>query len=784
MGFFREGWRELGRKWERNNLRGQLRRQEAERRQALARLGQRAWQDKVDLAGFPELSAQLAELEARAGELSTASKNLDAERAGLEEKRRAEAARLDAERRAVEEKKRPVDAALAAARQRQAEQNRSVERLEARFAALPKELIALEQQVVALSAGTAADRDAKLAAAAAKRQELEGEKARLGSEVPAARAALPGLLAEVNRLDAESQRYAAELARIENERRAALSALDAELNRVRGQLSTTARESGAVETQRGERFAELGLGLYGRKVAHPALADGQKEIGAIDEGRAGTQAALQASLARTQAMPPGTMLKFAAVVVLAPLLLVGLGAGGYLGWQWWQERQPAEEVELNPYLFHPLSEHPAYMLANQLADAPSKEDAAELLLGAFRAIGLGVYTGDGEKILGGSERSEKDFFLYDFQWRILARGVYHRNVVSVADYSRALGAGLVELDDPEQMIPFFTQAVHQRYQAAVENPNDPTSFLILFVDGLARRQLQPYSLDELESRSAEELDLDPAQSFLLLLEFFHRPGAAPPAAPVSRWLPGASSVHAASPCDLIQGDGQSYWGRGTDVATEVGQELPGWAGKVGGIIGNATGVIGAAGDLLILYGMDIELQPAPRVMHLLHRFEEDPHYYFIQAIVTFDAEIVSDKVLKCGWLAGKKMPVKGPLKDVELTWDFRPVLPPRLEMHHDMLNELTGHLGLQTKTDENGLSEFLLMPKTCSYEEGKLRKQKYKAIVNARVITRDIPTPGFLGVGLILKLGPGAIEYFMRGRKGYCDFYAEWHEKKPEEPQY
>ena len=202
MGFFREGWRELGRKWERNKRRGQLRRQEAERRQALARLGQRAWQEKVDLSGFPELSAQLAQLEARAGELSVTSKSLDTERAGLEEKRRAEAARFDGERRAVEEKKRPVDNALGAARQRQADQERTVQRLEARFAALPKELIALEQQVVALSAGAAPDRDAKLAATSAKRQELEAEKARLGSEVPTARAALPGLLAEVNRLDA------------------------------------------------------------------------------------------------------------------------------------------------------------------------------------------------------------------------------------------------------------------------------------------------------------------------------------------------------------------------------------------------------------------------------------------------------------------------------------------------------------------------------------------------------------------------------------------------------
>lgn len=796
MGFFREGWRELGRKWARNTLRGQLRRQEAERRQALARLGQRAWQEKVDLSGFPELSAQLAQLEARAGELSAASKSLDTDRAGLEEKRRAEAARFDGERRAVEEKKRPVDTALAAARQRQTDQNRAVERLEARFAALPKELIALEQQIAALSAGTAADRDAKLAAASARRQELAAEKVRLETEAPTARAALPGLLAEVNRLDADSQRLGAELARIEAERKTALGALDAELTRVRTQLSATSRESGTVEKERGDRLAQLGLGLYESKVASPALAEGQKDVAALDQKRAATQAALQSSLAETQLMPPGTMLKFAAVLVLVPALLAGLGYGAYWGWERWQEGEHVVLEPVNPYLAHPLSEHPAYVLANHLVESQSKEEAANHLLGAFRALGLGVYTGDGTQILGGAERSEKDFFLYDFQWRILARGVHHRNMISLADYSRGLGAGLVELDDPAQMTPFLAEAVARRYQAAVQSPDDPTSFLILFVDGLARRQLRPYSLDEINSRSAEELDLDPAQAFLLLIDFFLRPPAAEPAPAARRWLPGLPSAHAASPCDLIQGDGQGTWGRGTDVATELAGQLPGMAGKIGGAIGNATGVIGAAGDLLTLYGIDIRVEAQPYYVHL--RNPDLPDFLAqILVIVTFDGEIVSDQVLKCGWLVGKKMPVKGPMKDVEVYWDFQPYLGPDFEAAADLMYwpgrpqeavcpilHVAG--GLRTKTNEAGMACFIFRPiRACrDHPRGKIiAGRQYMAIASTRVVSADMPTPGFLGVGLILKLGPGALEYLMRGRKGYARFWAEWHEK-PKEKQY
>src|SRR3989304_1125727 len=127
MGFFREGWRELGRKWERNKLRGQLRRQEAERRQALARLRPPAPQGEGGPSGLPAPPPPLAAppREPRASDPPAPSKSPDTERAGLEETRRAEAARFDGERRAVEEKKRPGDNALGAARQRQADQERT-----------------------------------------------------------------------------------------------------------------------------------------------------------------------------------------------------------------------------------------------------------------------------------------------------------------------------------------------------------------------------------------------------------------------------------------------------------------------------------------------------------------------------------------------------------------------------------------------------------------------------------------------------------------------------------
>ncbi len=791
-GFFRAGWRELGRKIERSKLRKRLAEENRQRDEALVRLGQLAWQGGIDLSPFAELRQQLSQMDAQAGELTARAKTLETQIASLEDTRRAEAAKFDSQRQAIEEKKRPVDASLRAAREKQDDQDRKIKGMEARLARLAAELAALDLQPGPVPGSSSPEQKAQIPTAQ-NREQLLSEQAQLSDHLPGSREEFARLAAEVNQLGDEAQRYAEEISKVEAERKAALSQVDAGLSRLRAELGTSRQQASSLEQARTERFRQLGLVLYERKIAGPSLAEGMQQIASIDLTRAAIDKGLEASLAETRAMPRGTMLKFSAALLLVPLLLVAAGYGIYFGWDWWSGRQPAEETkEINPYLTHPLTKHPAYVLANQLAAAKSQQEVADSMLKAFQAIGIGVYTGDGKQISSGAERSEKDFFLYDFHWRILARAFHHRNIVALADFSPGLGKGVLELDDPSLLAPILSRAMFRRYQAAVKQPNDPMNFLILLVDGLARQQLQPYSLGEIEQRPSQDVYLDPLQAFLILLDFFTRPTSTASPATTRSWLPLpwhlVPTVHADSLCDAIQGDGQGYWGRGTDVATDVAGELGGAAGKVGGAIGGATGVIGAVGDLLILYGIDVHVIPTPDVMHLLHDEDfvggMDATVSYITTTVTFDAEIVSDEVLKCGWMAGKKMPVKGPLKDVELTWDFRPVLPPYLEMDRDMTDRLTGHLGLQTKTDEKGESTFLIKRKNCPAQKGKVVRRKYKAIVTARTLTREIPTPGFLGLGLVLKLGPGALEYLMGGRKGYADFHAEWHEKKPKEPQY
>jgi len=151
-----------------------------------------------------------------------------------------------------------------------------------------------------------------------------------------------------------------------------------------------------------------------------------------------------------------------------------------------------------------------------------------------------------------------------------------------------------------------------------------------------------------------------------------------------------------------------------------------------------------------------------------------------------DQEVVPDVVLKCGWMAGKQMPANGPIKNVELFWYFTPQLgaelPPSSEMFRGRV--VATNEAIRTVTDQGGRSSFLIEPTECVEKRGVIVGRDYMAQVDARYVSSSVPTPGMLGYGLILKLGPGAIEYLMHGRSGYARFRSEWHEENPPPDQY
>ena len=344
-GFFREGWREIGRRLHRSKLRKQSQAQTKNRAVALERLGRQGSQEKIDLSAFPDLRGKLSRLDSRAGELTATTKKLEEDRAALSARQTAETAKFDTQRKGVEEKKPPVDTSLKAARDRRNEQDRAIKRREGRQTSVAAALASLEQKLNAPPAGATTAPPAQQSADQAKRDQLSLEQQHLTEELALARQSLPPLDAEVQRLTAESKQLEAELARIETERKAALSPIAAELNRMKSESTAATKQTGAVEKERSLLFADLGKAFFDRQSPEPALAENIAQVAAIDRAIAAQQAALDASLALTRAMPSGTMVKFVGILVFVPLFIIGLGLGAYIGLAWWKARNRPPEYD-------------------------------------------------------------------------------------------------------------------------------------------------------------------------------------------------------------------------------------------------------------------------------------------------------------------------------------------------------------------------------------------------------------------------------------------------------
>ena len=265
MGFLDDGGRELARKLNRAGLRRRLAADDRDRAAALTRLGQTGWDATIDVSAYGAIGGQLAQLAARAGDLSAGSAKLEKERAEVEAKRQGEVSRFDAMHLEAKGAQTAAEAALRAAN-----------------AAFAKETDAVAKGPL--------------------------------TEAVAARSA-------------ERDRLAAEAARIEAARAATLGPLDADLNRLREASTTAANERAAVGRDQAERYRELGAALYERRPPEVALAEGISVVAAIDERRSAKQTAIDASLGMTRVLPSGTMAKFWSVVVIAPVFMVSVGYG-------------------------------------------------------------------------------------------------------------------------------------------------------------------------------------------------------------------------------------------------------------------------------------------------------------------------------------------------------------------------------------------------------------------------------------------------------------------------
>ena len=355
LGLLADGWHEIVRQGQRFGLRRRLAAADQSRRRALTRLGQTAWQSKLDLAEFAQLRGQLEQLDARAGDLSATTARLDTERSELQARRQAEADRFDALLAPARAAQSHADTALKAAR------------------------AALTQQA-------SADAATKTA-----------------------------LTADVDARTAESRRGAAETARLEAERNAALQPLDAELDKLRQASAAATQHRAAVGLDQDARFLDLGAALHERRAADPALAECIQAVTAVDAERAAVQAQIDGSLALSSAMPSGTMARFGAVALLVPVLLV---VAGYVAYGRFESSGPdaSREVRAPAAATAPRAAPPTPPRTDVAADEKRKDDAVQAYLNAradanLRKAGIEILRSDVLALGSAADRSSLPLLL-------------------------------------------------------------------------------------------------------------------------------------------------------------------------------------------------------------------------------------------------------------------------------------------------------------------------------------------------------------------------------------
>jgi len=321
--FLRAGSNELRRQLDRYSLNQKLRQLVRDRDAALGALGEKAWEQKIDLTPFAEIQTHLQGVSARSGELAANAAELESQKAALERARREAVEKGKARRDAVEAKKRPVDSSLTAARNRHTDSERARTLAQARLAAIATELAAAPRPAGAQPAAETAEQ---------RQARLLSEQGAVKQKLAAAEAELPGLAAQIAQLQAETSQYAAEIATIMKEQNETTARLDGELGRMRSGLQAASQAQSQVGKERSDLYRKLGQSLFESEIRPDALKDSVQRVVAIDAGRAELERRLQVSAAETQALPQGTMSKFWATIVGAPLLVIAIawGASSFL----------------------------------------------------------------------------------------------------------------------------------------------------------------------------------------------------------------------------------------------------------------------------------------------------------------------------------------------------------------------------------------------------------------------------------------------------------------------
>jgi len=266
---------------------------------------------------------------------------------------------------------------------------------------------------------------------------------------------------------------------------------------------------------------------------------------------------------------------------------------------------------------------------------------------ALANLGIGVYTGSGEQVLGGSETSEDDFWLYDFEVPALVRMATSPPSPFAVTYSRVGEVGFAgSIDD--------LLALYRETYAAV-----PEAYLV-----------QLFAASEIVFDG--DLELTQFQEWLLMLDTFVPPNAGTGPEAAGTGLSGADEpVAVAAPLPaggmLVEGRRAAY--QGICGSIHYGMVFAGWgyARVPSGLSLVAIEAYYATHGLMLTSGVKATIEAKAGTAHEGHSAEGEPVDFVVTVSLEYFPQPVVD-VPGCGVLLNMDVPFVGPLEAVEVEW--------------------------------------------------------------------------------------------------------------------
>lgn len=339
----------------------------------------------------------------------------------------------------------------------------------------------------------------------------------------------------------------------------------------------------------------------------------------------------------------------------------------------------------------------AKRLADQLTGAANDQARYEALLAVMRALAIGVYTPDGQAVVSGAERGPRDFYLYDFEVRMMAQSLARQDTSPLEDLASALSE--MELRPNDQ--PLSADAMWAIMQAgtrdSAQKPTDRLSLAPLLIRELGLRKPAPY--DTLQAAS-QDVSFDSLQQFLILVDFalpiVHQvwPLASVPSHLVEdmNGILKPRPVAFQNPCESMVGTiGKEGWGVGKLGLTQIK--------KISNPSKMALVIIDAIHGSLLAFSVKVQAFKQLSSTHYGHEKPGDPIGFKIKVAMLDE---LPDVLVKCGWLLGVEFPKKGGIKDVKMLWFYD-----NLDQHGEIICAEEGC----KKTDHDGVATLVFKPK-------------------------------------------------------------------------